>query len=100
MHTVLLLFRSSIVACTNGKVNQTTNMNAIFLTAMVCYVLGSKYWDFSGLWFLRIVIVPPDFLQLAILGSLEADFLQQSYSKHVHLMHCVICGSFEPFSDS
>ena len=100
MYKALLLFRSSIVACTNGKVNQTTNMNAIFVTAIVCYVLGSKYWDFSGLWGLRIVIVPPDFLQLAILGSLEADFLQQSYSKHLHLMHCVICGSFEPFSDS
>ena len=56
--------------------------------------------DFNGLWCVRIVFVPPDFLQLAILGSLEADFPQQSYSKHVHLMHCVICVSFEPFSDS
>ena len=60
----------------------------------------SKYWDFNGIWGLRIVIVRPDFLQLAILGLLEANFLQQSYSKHVHLMYCVTCGSFEPFSDS
>ena len=100
MQRGLLLIRSSIVACTNEKVNQTTNINATFLTAVVCYVIGTKYRDFSGLWGLRIVIVPPDFLQLAVLGSLEADFLQQSYSKHLHLMHCVICGSFEPVSHS
>ena len=82
MHRSLLLIRSSIVTCTNGKVNQATNMNATFLTAVVCYVLGTKYWDFSGFWGLRIIIVPHDSLQLAVLSSLEADFLQQSYSKH------------------
>ena len=100
MHRVLLLIRSSIVTCAYGKVNQTKHMNATFLTAVVYYVIGTKYWDFSGLCGLRIIIVPPDFLQLAVLSSLEADFLQQSYSKHLHLMHCVNCGSFEPFSDS
>ena len=95
-----MLIRSYIVACTIGKVNQTSNMNATFLTAVMCSVLGTKYWDFIGFWWLRIIIVPPDFLQLGVLGSLEADFLQESYSKHLRLTHCVICGSFEPFSDS
>ena len=50
MHRGLLLIRSSIVACTNGKVNQATNMNATFLTVVVFYVIGTKYWDFSGFW--------------------------------------------------
>ena len=62
MHKVILLFRSSIVPCTNGKVNQTTNVNAAFFTAVVCYAIGTKHYGFSGLWDLRIVIVPPDFL--------------------------------------
>ena len=68
IHRALLLIRSPIIACTNKKVNQTTNMNATFFTAMEWYVLGTKYWDCSALWGLRIAIVPPDFLQLAVLG--------------------------------
>ena len=67
---------------------------------LLASIVGTKYWDCSALWGVRIAIVPPGFLQLAVLGSLEADFLQQYYSKHVHLMHCVICASFEHFSDS
>ena len=43
MHRGLLLIRSSIVACTNGKVDQTINMNATFLTAVVCYVIGTTF---------------------------------------------------------
>ena len=86
---------------TNSNVNQTANMNATFIILMVYHVLGTKYWDFSELWDLTIVVIPLTFLVLlAALGSLEAEFLNKSYSKDAHLIYFVICELCKLFSES
>ena len=77
MHRGFSLYRSSTVTCTNGIVSKTTNMNTsyFYYSYRVPCSRYKYYWDFSELWGLKIVIVPPKFQQLTVLDSLEADCL-------------------------